>query len=156
MDDLPRGKPKIDDDLIPQCEYAKWHGGTECDFSDEDPCDPCAARLYRELLATAAGRIWAERERQIEDEGYSAAHDDQYQKAELARAGYLYARAAADQIRENKFNLTQAPLDWPWDARFWRPDLDNPVRTLAKAGALIAAEMDRLMREHREDDDAEG
>jgi len=34
---------------------------------------------------------------------------------------------------------------WPWDEEWWKPDNDA-VRNLAKAGALIAAEIDRLQR----------
>jgi hypothetical protein len=37
------------------------------------------------------------------------------------------------------------PDDWPWDWRFWKPSVD-PIRDLVKAGALIAAEIDRLQR----------
>lgn len=33
--------------------------------------------------------------------------------------------------------------DWPWDEEWWKPSLD-PIRNLEKAGALIAAEIDRL------------
>lgn len=128
------------------CDYANGMGTKPCERDSADPCDSCAATFYREILAGGVGMIAMERDRQIEEEGYDSAHDDQYIQAELARAGYLYARAAADQIRQNKMNLTIAPVDWPWGQTFWRPDLDNPVRNLAKAGALIAAEMDRLLR----------
>ncbi len=32
---------------------------------------------------------------------------------------------------------------WPWFDG-WKPDLSDPIRNLVKAGALIAAEIDRL------------
>lgn len=35
---------------------------------------------------------------------------------------------------------------WPWEARFWKPCPDDRARELVKAGALIAAEIDRLQR----------
>lgn len=35
--------------------------------------------------------------------------------------------------------------EWPFDAEWWKPSND-PVRNLVKAGALIAAEIDRLLR----------
>jgi hypothetical protein len=38
------------------------------------------------------------------------------------------------------------PMLWPWSGMDWRPSADR-VRELAKAGALIAAEIDRLNRE---------
>jgi hypothetical protein len=34
---------------------------------------------------------------------------------------------------------------WPWDQDWWKPSPD-PIRNLVKAGALIAAEIDRLQR----------
>jgi hypothetical protein len=33
---------------------------------------------------------------------------------------------------------------WPWDESWWKPG--DRIRELAKAGALIAAEIDRLNR----------
>jgi hypothetical protein len=35
---------------------------------------------------------------------------------------------------------------WPWDREWWKPTPNNRIRELAKAGALIAAEIDRLQR----------
>lgn len=32
---------------------------------------------------------------------------------------------------------------WPWDMKWWKPSKD-PIKNLIKAGALIAAEIDRL------------
>ena len=37
------------------------------------------------------------------------------------------------------------PIDWPWEDNAWKPSGD-PVWNLVKAGALIAAEIDRLAR----------
>jgi hypothetical protein len=37
------------------------------------------------------------------------------------------------------------PSSWPWDYDWWKPS-DDPIRNLTKAGALIAAEIDRLNR----------
>ena len=34
---------------------------------------------------------------------------------------------------------------WPWSDKWWKPS-DDPVRNLVKAGALLAAEIDRLQR----------
>lgn len=38
------------------------------------------------------------------------------------------------------------PLRWPWEAEAFKPTPDDRVRELVKAGALIAAEIDRLGR----------
>jgi hypothetical protein len=41
------------------------------------------------------------------------------------------------------FGWDKAPSDWPWEKSWWKPSAD-PIRNLVKAGALIAAEIDRL------------
>jgi hypothetical protein len=33
---------------------------------------------------------------------------------------------------------------WPWEASWWKPSQTDRIKELAKAGALIAAEIDRL------------
>jgi hypothetical protein len=89
------------------------------------------------LRRDGAGLIAAERERQVTEEGWTAGHDAEHGEGVLARAGACYAWYAAMGYR-----LT--PLtSWPWDEQWWKPG-DDPVRTLVKAGALIAAEIDRL------------
>lgn len=35
---------------------------------------------------------------------------------------------------------------WPWATDWWKPS-DDPITNLVRAGALIAAEIDRLLRE---------
>ena len=84
--------------------------------------------------------IAAERKRQIEEEGWTAEHDDHmHGMGALATAGACYAAFTAGRVSK------EVPGIWPWDRKWWKPDL-NQLRNLAKAGALIAAEMDRLMR----------
>jgi len=90
-------------------------------------------------------RIWKERRRQIEEEGWTANRDDEYNHGELARAAACYAkpgphRRYVSTIRGN------IPSDWPWLAMWWKPTPDDRIRELEKAGALIAAEIDRLQR----------
>lgn len=73
-----------------------------------------------------------ERRRQVEIEGWTPAHDDSYTDDELARAAACYA-------------LGRCPRGvWPWDEKWWKPC--GPIRNLEKAGALIAAEIDRRTR----------
>lgn len=78
--------------------------------------------------------IERERARQVLEEGYGAEHDATYTGGELRSAAICYA------LGHTQF--------WPddWDVRYWKPTRD-PVRDLVKAGALIAAEIDRLLRE---------
>lgn len=80
--------------------------------------------------------IAEERNRQIEKEGWSPEHDAQHYRGELAIAACLYA----DIYAETK---TKVPYGWPWEDKWWKPSKDR-IRNLTKAGALIAAEIDRI------------
>ena len=77
--------------------------------------------------------IAAERLRHTEVEGWTPEHDDEHTDGELASA------AAAYIFPDGHDHF------WPWDESWWKPS-DDPIRNLAKAGALIAAEIDRLQR----------
>lgn len=93
---------------------------------------------------SGAELIAAERQRQIDVESYAPDRDDRYTHGELvnAAAAYMHARNATSARR----GLGMAELcGWPWSVRSFRID-DDPVRNLVKAGALIAAEIDRLQR----------
>lgn len=89
--------------------------------------------------------ISEERERQTEKEGWTTEHDDTHSNGELATAGACYA------IAHRKVGL--AAYGWPFKkvngGGFTEPDGFKPsteLRNLIKAGALIAAEIDRLLR----------
>lgn len=92
-------------------------------------------------------RIAAERKRQIEAEGRTAAHDDGNDAGEMSGAGAAYALAAACQLSPYTTPLEERPDAYPhtWDEQHWKPN-EDPVRNLEKAGALIAAEIDRELR----------
>ena len=90
-------------------------------------------------MKTGVQLIAEERERQISQEGFTPAIDtDSHRNGELARAGACYALDYC-----NPYHLGFA---WPWDRSWWKPTPKDPVRQLVKAGALIAAEIDRLRR----------
>ncbi len=84
--------------------------------------------------------IAAERERQITGEGFGSSRDDNYTNEELASAASFYAMPL------HKRNLDLMRWLWPWNFTWWKPSPDDRIRELAKAGALIAAEIDRLNR----------
>ena len=94
---------------------------------------------------TGIERIAVERIRQLEDEGYGAPHDDTYTRGELANAAAAYTVASlwrdGDRVRYGPVNC---PISWPWDTAHWRPR--GRIEDLVRAGALIAAEIDRLER----------
>lgn len=109
--------------------------------------------------------IEAERLRQIKEEGWTAAHDDAHKDGELAIAAACYASPVPIRAQVfvpcgcrsvgecgHVFGPTEWRDPWPWDAA-WDKRPKEPasneqrVRALVKAGALIAAEIDRLQRE---------
>lgn len=99
-------------------------------------------------MQTGIELIAAERERQITAEGYTTAHDDQHTGAELVIASNQYSSYAAIHVRSKGLALAPdcfLPKNWPWEREAWKPS-DDPIRNLVKAGALIAAEIDRLSR----------
>ena len=86
--------------------------------------------------------VGKERQRQITEEGYSFEHDDQEDSHQLSDAAAVYACHAS--ARHSLLHL------WPWSKGYFKPDKDNTIdgriRELSKAGALVCAEIDRLVR----------
>ena len=99
---------------------------------------------------TGAERITAERQRQIDVEGYDAEHDasEGCGGAALLQAADCYLGWATEQAQDDDPVKTygRMPEWWPWEPRDWKPS-EDPIRNLEKAGALIAAEIDRVLRE---------
>jgi len=94
-----------------------------------------------ESLLDGASLIASERLRQIEVEDWSSDHDDEHNDGDLSRAAACYALEEVD--RDGFLDLDDV---WPWAAKWWKPTPEDRVRELVKAGALIAAEIDRLQR----------
>lgn len=92
--------------------------------------------------------IAAERKRQIEEEGWSAEHDDQWAHGELASAAACYAMTKWQRFHRADRKGVQTVLDiiWPFSGNWWKPTPDDRIRELVKSGALVAAEIDRLLR----------
>jgi hypothetical protein len=91
------------------------------------------------LVASGSQRIDHERQRQIHQEGWTEEDDDGYLDDELIRAALCYA---ALTTARPPFNVQG---EWPWDFTWLKPS-DDLIRNLVKAGALIAAEIDRRLR----------
>lgn len=102
--------------------------------------------------------IAAERRRQIMEEGWDSEHDDQGNNDhQLARAAACYCMTPLMpmEVQTGEFAPYQGDLYWPWDSKWWKPVYNDEegseytearIRELTKAGALIAAEIDRLQR----------
>lgn len=93
--------------------------------------------------------IAAERQRQVEVEGWSAEHDDrEHYRGELALAAASYAEHAT-RFRDaeafgSRYAIKAPPSNWPFHHRWWKPK--DPRRDLIRASALIVAEIERLDR----------
>lgn len=94
-------------------------------------------------------RIGAERIRQVTEEGYSQAHDDEHAHGELLGAAICLARVAMTSINPDSINaaapVAEPPMDWPFTDG-WSPKWQDPIRQLEVVGAFVAAEIDRLRR----------
>ena len=91
--------------------------------------------LHRIFMGLSINLIEAERNRQQYVEGWTEEHDDKHVNNELALAAACYA--VPDVFSQGY---------WPptWDLSWYKPT--TRIRDLVKAGALIAAEIDRLQR----------
>jgi hypothetical protein len=86
--------------------------------------------------------IKAERQRQIDVEGWTPEHDDEHADGEMLHAAVMYYQhAKGEPLAMRKDG---APAGWPWGACWWKPK--TAERDLERAGALCLAERDRLRR----------
>lgn len=123
------------------------------DDHDREPADDFQARLRAvrqrheqlwqsiqdersKVNSPGAVLIAQERQRQMDAEGWTPGHDDKHTNGELAVAGACYALWGKATV------IT--PLLWPWSDEYWKPK--DQLSNLVRAGALIAAEIDRLLR----------
>ena len=97
--------------------------------------------------------IAEERQRQISIEGYDRQHDAQHTVHEFILAAGAYVSAACTDHRKETGGQVPGVLEykyigktsWPWDEKTFKPT--NSLKDLVKAGALIAAAIDRLQSE---------
>ena len=80
------------------------------------------------MMLEALELIAAERQRQVEVEGWDMEHDDKT-GGSLAWAASCYANGS--------------DANWPWHFKWWKPTPKDRIRELVKAGALIVAEIER-------------
>jgi hypothetical protein len=116
---------------------------------------------------TGAGLIAAERRRQIEQEGWTEGHDDEHDDGSLLLAAICYAAPVRVFVQQDHAVGLSFMDPWPdswsqqWDKRsrygngyevgngIADPDTytaEQRLDLLVKAGALIAAEIDRQKR----------
>lgn len=104
-------------------------------------------------MKTGIELIAEERQRQIEKEGFDKKHDLEHRENDLAIAGAIYAlpeKARLFVCRGKDGDKSQYyPLLWPFDPLSYKPTPDDRVKELIKAGALIAAEIDRIQSQEK-------
>jgi len=138
----------ISDHSCEGCVYGC--GGQDCSctetFGKKAPLVPGAMLIFKERL------------RQIDSEGWSADHDDEHFGGALALAAASYALPPGRLFMEIEAPYGSRHLSWDDLARIWpfdnswdkRPQEgctnEERIRGLVKAGALVAAEIDRLQR----------
>lgn len=109
------------------------------------------AMHIRVPMSPALHSIAAERRRQQDIEGWSLEHDDKHERGELAAAGACYALLPAKShgfiCRNGLSDYDAMPPEWPWEKGWWKPGDDR--RNLVRAGALILAELERLLRNQK-------
>lgn len=106
-------------------------------------------------MKTGIELIAEERQRQIDVEGYNEKHDSQHDPRELIHAANTYLAIADLTLHSKEFSqsdnwhrtnkpfyLNEIKRNWPWEEESFKPTYD--IRDLVKAGALIAATIDRL------------
>lgn len=102
-------------------------------------CPKCGAKFVWAKPAMAknldgVALIAAERRRQIDEEGWSMAHDAScHNNGQLVHAAMAYLALVVGRVELSN-------ILWPWEGL---PKKHDPLRSLAVAGALIAAEIDR-------------
>jgi hypothetical protein len=101
-------------------------------------------------MKTGIEMIAAERERQITEKGYTPEHDDGHRDRELAAAAGAYALHAAGfasvpYIEGDNLNFDTITPIWPFDETEFVGTTEQ-MDALVKAGALIVAEIERLLR----------
>lgn len=143
-----------------QIAQHSWDNANPFDTPEDDPKSPCCnAELSRkgrcygcgsiyESMKTGIQLITEERERQIAQEGWTPEHDDEHRRGELASAASAYTIASRDMILglpPRGVAMAIGSMYWPADWGEFKAT-EDVVRNLTKAGALIAAEIDRLQR----------
>ncbi len=116
--------------------FATGHGDTHAGLLAELEAQMPMPRPAAAWLALR--EVAAERQRQIEQEGWSPEHDDDHVRGEMASAAASYAVYGLEGGEAIAIGI------WPWSADWWKPK--DRRRDLVRAGALIIAEIERLDR----------
>ncbi len=92
----------------------------------------------------AARDVLAERQRQIDIEGWTRAHDDAHPAGDFERAAATYALYSYGVAGSKHMPEWGKPL-WPWDWKWLKPK--GMRRDLVRAAALLLAAIEKYDRE---------
>jgi len=113
----------------------------------------CGPVIPLRIVTLGAAAIVSERYRQINVEGWTAEHDAKWEKGELVKAAMCYCAEPNEADKHNPGLIDAARyrpgIWWPWPIEWFKPK--DRTRNLVRAGALIAAEIDRLNRIQRKE-----
>ena len=101
-----------------------------------------------EKAGEGAARIIAERGRQKSVEGWTPEHDAQHDDGSLAIVAACYALNKMPDYED--YWYAETCEWWPWHPNWDKREKHDRERSLEIAGALIAAELDRLAELRRE------
>jgi hypothetical protein len=87
---------------------------------------------------SGAEMIADERQRQVQQEGWTPEHDDEHDEGEMAISAAAYA------LRHTHKKPIAVDLECEGSCFPLKPK--DPIRNLVRAGALIAAAIDRIQR----------
>ena len=107
-------------------------------------------------------RITRERHRQVSAEGWTSQHDAEHRNGEMALAAVCYASPiplrgeiwladvpcacrSVEECTHGTFAKKEWRDPWPWESEWDKREKHPRIRRLEIAGALIAAEIDRLL-----------
>lgn len=99
---------------------------------------------WRMKISPFMAAVMAERQRQIDMEGWSHEHDDGHSEGDLAQAGACYAHCASLWSYTSEVKNERRPAFWPWSREWWKPV--GFRRDLVKGAALIVAEGEKFDR----------
>lgn len=91
---------------------------------------------------TGISLIATERQRQIHEEGFTSKHDAKLKDGILADAACCY-------ILTRHYSIQRLSESFPLDSEMWKPTPNDRIRELTKAGALIAAEIDKELKKKK-------
>jgi len=85
-----------------------------------------------------AALINEEYNRALNEKGYTPEHDQQHVKGELPEAAISYLLSGTFEDGPN------LPSNWPFNTEDFKPTPGNRLRELAKAGAFLVSEINRI------------